>query len=205
MKNGDAIYSYVERKMIDSNTNKITFDPNRHKKNDIFTVSDLLKKILLYGSIILIICGFTFYPTIAKHNKKTQDFIVEISSIVHESNDIMNTIITEYNNNNFSTDYKTSLQNKLTILQSNNLDDYTTSKYGTLTIATTQILNNTIDSINIILYSSTADSYNSGALNANLKSYKDNIDIYNKSLFQFFDDNGIFYKFNSDGSYTYNL
>ena len=33
----------------------------------------------------------------------------------------------------------------------------------------------------------------------------DNIDIYNKSLFQFFDDNGIFYKINSDGSYTYNL
>ena len=117
----------------------------------------------------------------------------------------MNTIVTEFNNNNFSTSHKDLLTNQLSLLESYNLDNYKSSKFNSLKLINSQIHENIKNSINLVINSNNADQYLSGYINSNLSLLRSNYDLYRDSLINFFEDNNIPYTINNDGSYTYHL
>lgn len=202
MRNDKVIYSYIEKRIIDSDSSKIKFDPNRHSEESSFTLGYLLKRILVYSFVIFIICSLVFYPN---NKKTTKSFIDDTALVVTECNNIINTIAIEYNNNNFSNSYKSELQNKLIKLQNKDLSKYKDSKYNALIVTINSLINETTDSVNIILESNSSDTYTSGALNSNIKSIRNDFDTYKASLLKFFNDNNIIYTVNDNGSYSYQL
>ena len=109
MKN-EQVYSYIERRMIDTSSSEVKFDPNRHKKNKSFTVGDLLKRILIYSVIFIIIIAFIYYPNIQKNKETTHTFINDISLITSESSNCINILLKEYSNNNFTITHKETLR-----------------------------------------------------------------------------------------------
>lgn len=200
----NQIYSYIEKRMIDSDSDSIKFDPNRHKKyNSSEKVSSGVKVIC--AIIILATLFILSNPFAQMSSKNIQAFLNDISYSVNLSNEIMNTIVTEFNNNNFSDSHKNLLTNKLSLLESYDLANYKSSKFNSLKLINNQIQENIKNSINLILNSNNADEYLSGYLNSNLSLLRSNYDLYRDSLINFFEDNNIIYSFSEDGSYTYQI
>lgn len=200
----NQIYSYIEKRMVDSDSNSINFDPDRHKKyNSSDRVSSGVKVICTI--IILTTIYLLANPFNQTSSKNKQAFLNDISYSINLSNEIMNTIVTEFNNNNFSTSHKNLLINKLSLLESYTLDNYKSSKFNSLKHVNTQIQENIKSSINLILNSNNADQYLSGYLNSNLSLLRSNYDLYRDCLIDFFEDNNIIYSFSEDGSYTYQI
>ena len=200
----NQIYSYIEKRMVDSGSNSIKFDPDRHNKyNSSDRVSTGVKVIC--AIIILATLYILFNPFTQTSSKNKQAFLNDISYSVNLSNDIMNTIVTEFNNNNFSTSHKDLLTNQLSLLESYNLDNYKSSNFNSLKLINSQIHENIKNSVNLVINSNNADQYLSGYINSNLSLLRNNYDLYRNSLIDFFEDNNIPYTINNDGSYTYHL
>lgn len=197
-------YSYIEKRMVDDDSNSIKFDPNRHKNYHSSEKVSVGVKVIC-TIIILATLYLLSNPFAQTSSKSKQAFLNDISYSINLSNEIMNTIVIEFNNNNFSTSHKNILTNKLSLLESYNLDNYKSSKFNSLKLVNTQIQENIKNSINLILNSNNADQYLSGYLNSNLALLRSNYDLYRDSLVDFFEDNNILYSFSEDGSYTYQI
>ncbi|SCJ99817.1 Uncharacterised protein [uncultured Clostridium sp.] len=197
-------YSYIEKRMVDDDSNSIKFDPNHHKNYHSSEKVSVGVKVIC-TIIILATLYLLSNPFAQTSSKSKQAFLNDISYSINLSNEIMNTIVTEFNNNNFSTSHKNLLTNKLSLLESYTLDNYKSSKFNSLKLVNTQIQENIKNSINLILNSNNADQYLSGYLNSNLSLLRSNYDLYRDSLISFFEDNNILYSFSEDGSYTYQI
>lgn len=197
-------YSYIEKRMVDDDSNSIKFDPNHHKNyhssEKVSVGVKVICTIIILATLYLLSNPFT-----QTSSKSKQAFLNDISYSINLSNEIMNTIVTEFNNNNFSTSHKNLLTNKLSLLESYTLDNYKSSKFNSLKLVNTQIQENIKNSINLILNSNNGDQYLSGYLNSNLSLLRSNYDLYRDSLISFFEDNNILYSFSEDGSYTYQI
>ncbi|MBN1038810.1 MULTISPECIES: RNA-dependent RNA polymerase [unclassified Clostridium] len=202
MNNNKKIYSYIENKMIDPNDKSIKFNPKKHSS---FTVGDLLKRIVAILCMIFVVYNIFAYKNKHTPINVTKDFINDTSNLISTSNTILNKIVFEYNNNNFSNSYKQELNNSLSDLDKFSIDTYSDSKFNLLKSNISNISNETKDCIHLILNSNCADTYTSNSINSNLSSIRNNINLNRELLTKFFDENNIIYTIDENNQIHYQL
>ncbi|NFA43446.1 hypothetical protein EXM65_12890 [Clostridium botulinum] len=155
--------------MIDPNDKSIKFNPKKHSS---FTIGDLIKRIVVILCIIFVVYNIVTYKNKQASINITKNFISDTSNLVSTSNTIINKIVIEYNNNNFSNAYKQELNNSLSDLEKFNISTYSDSKFDLLKSNVSNISNETKDCIHLILNSNCAEAYTSNFINSKLSSIR---------------------------------